>query len=355
MPAKRLVLRALEETGRTRAAFDPLLEMLPLVGPNFVTHLSNGRVVFDSDKMRKLDNILFKLKRNGHRVLIYSQMADMLDLLEVRIPVPPRGLTEQQVGIAPLTSFPFLCQQDFLTHRRYGYMRLTGATKLSDQRDMASAFQTRNDAFVFLLNTRAGGLGLNLTSVDTVRCYGPREILLCPIYQRHCHVDILFVRGSALLQVIFFDSDLNPTMDQQAVDRTHRLGQRKPVSVYRLVTKGTVEERILLHAHQKRNMQGMVTTRQTTLPGKEREMESSEVVSLLLGDVDVDMKVRVRQMQDVKRFADQAESLERAKLIERRQKRSKLQQEAPKLERQQVASPAIVKVILATAAGVAKR
>ena len=158
-----------------------------------------------------------------------------------------------------------------------------------------------------------------------------------------------------MLQVIFFDSDLNPTMDQQAVDRTHRLGQRKPVSVYRLVTKGTVEERILLHAHQKRNMQGMVTTRQTTLPGKEREMESSEVVSLLLGDVDVDMKVRVRQMQDVKRFADQAESLERAKLIERRQKRSKLQQEAPKLERQQVASPAIVKVILATAAGVAKR
>ena len=88
MPAKRLVLCALEETGRTKAALQPLAELLPLGDPNYVMPPSNGRVVFDSDKMRKLDKLLFKLKRNGHRVLLYSQMTTMLDLLEVRILVP---------------------------------------------------------------------------------------------------------------------------------------------------------------------------------------------------------------------------------------------------------------------------
>ena len=107
MPAKRLVLRALEETGRTKAPLHPLAELLPLGHPNFgmPPSTSNGRVVFDSDKMRKLDKLLFKLKRNGHRVLLYSQMTTMLDLLEVRILVPPTVL-RVELEIPPANAYP---------------------------------------------------------------------------------------------------------------------------------------------------------------------------------------------------------------------------------------------------------
>lgn len=77
------------------------------------------------------------------------------------------------------------------------------------------------DIFVFLLSTRAGGLGINLTAADTV---------------------------------IFYDSDWNPTTDEQAMDRAHRLGQTRQVTVYRLITKGTIEERILIRARQKHNV-----------------------------------------------------------------------------------------------------
>ena len=83
---------------------------------------------------------------------------------------------------------------------------------------MVNLFQQNNEIFCFLLSTRAGGLGVNLTAADTV---------------------------------IFYDNDWNPTMDAQATDRVHRIGQTKPVSVYRLITKNTVEERIVKRAKQK--------------------------------------------------------------------------------------------------------
>ena len=83
--------------------------------------------------------------------------------------------------------------------------------------------QARSDIFVFLLSTRAGGLGINLTAADTV---------------------------------IFYDSDWNPTVDQQAMDRAHRLGQTKQVTVYRLICKGTIEERIMQRAREKSEVSG---------------------------------------------------------------------------------------------------
>ena len=145
--------------------------------------------------------------------------------------------------------------------------------------------------------------------------------------------------------MIFVDSDANPTVDQRAVDRTHRLGQQKPVTVYRLITKGTIEELILLRARQNTTMQPVMLAEQTAMPGNEEDMKSSEIVSLLLDDVDVDVGGRAEQKQDKKRLADQAGSLDRAKLeIERCQKRSKLQ-DAPKLDRQQMASPITAKSI----------
>ena len=157
---------------------------------------SMRRFVTDSGKLAKLDQLLRQLKQDGHRVLLYFQMTRMVDLVE-----------------------------EYLTYRNYKYLRLDGSTKLEDRRDRVHDFQTRPEIFVFLLSTRAGGLGINLTAADTV---------------------------------IFYDSDWNPTIDSQAMDRAHRLGQTKQVTVYRMITRGTIEERIRKRALQKEEVQRVV-------------------------------------------------------------------------------------------------
>ncbi|KAJ2902193.1 putative ino80-like protein [Zalerion maritima] len=161
-----------------------------------ITVPSMRRFVTDSGKLAKLDELLFMLKEGGHRVLLYFQMTRMIDLME-----------------------------EYLTYRNWKYCRLDGSTKLEDRRDTVHDFQTRPEIFIFLLSTRAGGLGINLTSADTV---------------------------------IFYDSDWNPTIDSQAMDRAHRLGQTKQVTVYRLITRGTIEERIRKRALQKEEVQRVV-------------------------------------------------------------------------------------------------
>jgi DNA helicase INO80 len=138
-------------------------------------------------------------------------------------------------------------------------MRLDGSSKISDRRDMVADFQTRSDIFVFLLSTRAGGLGINLTAADTV---------------------------------IFYDSDWNPTVDQQAMDRAHRLGQTKQVTVYRLVCKGTIEERILQRAQEKSEIQRMVISGGTFKPDT---LKPTEVVSLLLDDEELERRFNQKQ------------------------------------------------------------
>ncbi|KAL4883279.1 SNF2 family N-terminal domain-containing protein [Aspergillus karnatakaensis] len=157
---------------------------------------SMRRFVTDSGKLAKLDELLRELKAGGHRVLLYFQMTRMIDLME-----------------------------EYLTYRNYKYCRLDGSTKLEDRRDTVADFQQRPDIFVFLLSTRAGGLGINLTAADTV---------------------------------IFYDSDWNPTIDSQAMDRAHRLGQTRQVTVYRLITRNTIEERIRKRALQKEEVQRVV-------------------------------------------------------------------------------------------------
>ncbi|KAF2484643.1 SNF2 family DNA-dependent ATPase domain-containing protein [Neohortaea acidophila] len=161
---------------------------------------SMRRFVTDSGKLARLDQLLRQLKEGGHRVLLYFQMTRMIDLME-----------------------------EYLTYRNYKYCRLDGSTKLEDRRDTVAAFQSSPDIFVFLLSTRAGGLGINLTAADTV---------------------------------IFYDSDWNPTIDSQAMDRAHRLGQTRQVTVYRLITRGTIEERIRKRALQKEEVQRVVISGQ---------------------------------------------------------------------------------------------
>jgi hypothetical protein len=137
----------------------------------------------DSGKLQVLDTLLERLKREGHRVLIFSQMTKLIDILE-----------------------------SFLRFRRYKFSRLDGQTALSTRRDLVRNFQTDESIFCFLLSTRAGGLGINLTSADTV---------------------------------IFYDNDWNPSSDQQAMDRVHRIGQTKEVRAKENMGWGVRKVRVL--------------------------------------------------------------------------------------------------------------
>mmetsp|Transcript_1030 Transcript_1030/g.2512 ORF Transcript_1030/g.2512 Transcript_1030/m.2512 type:complete len:1250 (-) Transcript_1030:57-3806(-) len=164
--------------------------------PNFVELAVPLKLLHDSAKLKSLDELLRTLFIEGHRVLIFCQMTRMLDILE-----------------------------DYLYLRKYSYLRMDGSTAIGERRDLIDEFQKNSAVFAFILSTRAGGLGVNLTAADTV---------------------------------IFYDIDWNPTMDAQATDRVHRIGQTKAVTVYRIITANTVEERILKRAKQKQTVQSTV-------------------------------------------------------------------------------------------------
>ncbi|KJZ80588.1 hypothetical protein HIM_00438 [Hirsutella minnesotensis 3608] len=147
-------------------------------------------LIASSGKMMLLDQLLSKLKKDGHRVLIFSQMVKMLDILG-----------------------------DYLSLRGYKFQRLDGTIAAGPRRMAINHFNAEDsEDFCFLLSTRAGGLGINLMTADTV---------------------------------VIFDSDWNPQADLQAMARAHRIGQKKPVNIYRLVSKETVEEEVLERARNK--------------------------------------------------------------------------------------------------------
>merc|ERR1711997_561424 len=146
-----------------------------------------------SGKFELMDRILPKLKASGHRVLMFCQMTQCMTIIE-----------------------------DYFNFKGYRFHRLDGMTKADERGDMLKVFNSKDsEYFIFLLSTRAGGLGLNLQTADTV---------------------------------IIFDSDWNPHQDLQAQDRAHRIGQQNEVRVLRLMTVNSVEERILAAAKYKLNM-----------------------------------------------------------------------------------------------------
>ncbi|KAJ4296768.1 ATP-dependent DNA helicase Hrp3 [Kalmusia sp. IMI 367209] len=160
-------------------------------------------LITTSGKMMLLDRLLAKLKADGHRVLIFSQMVHMLDILT-----------------------------DYMRLRNYQYQRLDGTVPASDRKIAIDHFNApESEDYCFLLSTRAGGLGINLMTADTV---------------------------------VLFDSDWNPQADLQAMARAHRIGQQKPVSVYRLVSKDTIEEEILERARNKRMLEFITIQRGVT-------------------------------------------------------------------------------------------
>ena len=174
--------------------------------------------------------------------------------------------------------------EEYLIYRQYKYLRLDGASKISDRRDMVTDWQTRPELFVFLLSTRAGGLGINLTAADTV---------------------------------IFYDHDWNPSNDSQAMDRAHRLGQTKQVTVYRLITKGTIDERIVKLARNKKEVQDIVV-------GNKAYSESGmarpqEIVSLLLDDDELADSILRRKQADEAQLAQGKAENARAMHARRRQ------------------------------------
>ncbi|KAF9010521.1 P-loop containing nucleoside triphosphate hydrolase protein [Cyathus striatus] len=147
-------------------------------------------LVMNSGKMVLLDKLLVRLKQDGHRVLIFSQMVRMLDILS-----------------------------DYMSLRGYQHQRLDGMVSSEARKKSIAHFNTPGSPdFAFLLSTRAGGLGINLETADTV---------------------------------IIFDSDWNPQNDLQAMARAHRIGQKSHVSVYRFVSKDTMEEDVLERAKKK--------------------------------------------------------------------------------------------------------
>ena len=175
-------------------------------------------------------------------------------------------------------------------------MRLDGSSKIHERRDMVADFQTRQDIFVFLLSTWAGGLGINLTAADTV---------------------------------IFYDSDWNPTVDQQAMDRAHRfvkeivlmsdidlqmsrLGQTRQVTVYRLICKGTIEERILQRAREKSEIHRMVI-QGGSFKGKAGDLKPKEVVSLLLDDDEIENRVKVKIEEEVEKESEKKKETKKVK------------------------------------------
>ncbi|XP_024535951.1 protein PHOTOPERIOD-INDEPENDENT EARLY FLOWERING 1 [Selaginella moellendorffii] len=151
---------------------------------------------FDCGKLQQLSVLLRRLKSEGHRALIFTQMTKMLDILE-----------------------------SFINLYGYNYMRLDGSTKPEQRQILMQRFNTNPKIFLFILSTRSGGVGINLVGADTV---------------------------------IFYDSDWNPAMDQQAQDRCHRIGQTREVHIYRLVSESTIEENILKKANQKRFLDNLV-------------------------------------------------------------------------------------------------
>ncbi|XP_060001130.1 transcription activator BRG1 isoform X20 [Lagenorhynchus albirostris] len=146
-----------------------------------------------SGKFELLDRILPKLRATNHKVLLFCQMTSLMTIME-----------------------------DYFAYRGFKYLRLDGTTKAEDRGMLLKTFnEPGSEYFIFLLSTRAGGLGLNLQSADTV---------------------------------IIFDSDWNPHQDLQAQDRAHRIGQQNEVRVLRLCTVNSVEEKILAAAKYKLNV-----------------------------------------------------------------------------------------------------
>ncbi|KAL6859638.1 SNF2 family N-terminal domain-containing protein [Trichoderma novae-zelandiae] len=186
-------------------------------GPPYTT---DEHLIYNAGKMKVLDKLLARLQKQGSRVLIFSQMSRLLDILE-----------------------------DYCVFRQYKYCRIDGGTAHEDRIAAIDDYnRPGSEKFVFLLTTRAGGLGINLTTADIV---------------------------------ILYDSDWNPQADLQAMDRAHRIGQTKQVVVYRFVTENAIEEKVLERAAQKLRLDQVVIQQGRAQVAAKAAANKDELLSMI--------------------------------------------------------------------------
>uniref|UniRef100_A0A663DPT9 Chromodomain-helicase-DNA-binding protein 1-like n=1 Tax=Aquila chrysaetos chrysaetos TaxID=223781 RepID=A0A663DPT9_AQUCH len=215
------------ETGRKVTLQNVLIQLRKCVAHPY---LFNGvepepfeigdHIVEASGKLCLLDKLLSFLYAGGHRVLLFSQMTQLLDIL-----------------------------QDYMDYRGYSYERLDGSVR-GEERHLAIKNFGQQPIFIFLLSTRAGGVGMNLTAADTV---------------------------------IFTDSDFNPQNDLQAIARAHRIGQHKPVKIIRLIGRDTIEEIIYRRAASKLRLTNAIVEGGQFALGAPKPQGAAELQALLTG------------------------------------------------------------------------
>uniref|UniRef100_A0A914H4M4 Uncharacterized protein n=1 Tax=Globodera rostochiensis TaxID=31243 RepID=A0A914H4M4_GLORO len=185
-------------------------------GPPYTT---DKHLVENCGKMLLLDKLLARLKEQGSRVLIFSSMTRVLDVLE-----------------------------DYCWWRGFNYCRLDGNTAHEDRQKSIDEYNAPNsEKFIFMLTARAGGLGINLATADVV---------------------------------IIYDSDWNPQVDLQAMDRAHRIGQTKQVRIFRFITENTVEERIIEKAEMKLRLDNIVI-QQGRLAENQKTLGKDEMLAMI--------------------------------------------------------------------------
>ena len=190
-------------------------------GPPFTTDM---HLIENSGKMVLLDKLLPKLKARDSRVLIFSQMTRLLDILE-----------------------------DYCLFRGYKYCRIDGSTDGVVRQEAIDAYNSEgSEKFIFLLSTRAGGLGINLATADTV---------------------------------VLYDSDWNPQVDLQAMDRAHRIGQKKEVQVFRFCSESTIEEKVIEKAYKKLKLDALVI-QQGRLQGSKKAVTKDDLLEMVRSGAD---------------------------------------------------------------------
>jgi len=204
-------------------------------GPPYI----EGDHVWEScGKMQLLHKLLIRLKAEGHRVLVFTQMTRMLDILE-----------------------------DYCRFIGLEYCRLDGQTNAVIRDEQIDAFNAPGSSkFVFLLSTRAGGLGVNLQTADTV---------------------------------IIYDSDWNPQMDLQAQDRAHRVGQTKQVRVFRFMTGNSVEEKIVERADKKLYLDAVVIQQGRLVESSGNKLANSELQQMVRFGADEIFKASTGAVTDL--------------------------------------------------------
>merc|ERR1712080_276531 len=172
-------------------------------------------------KFQLLDDLLPEMKGNGDRVLIFSQFTMLLDVLE-----------------------------RYLRIRSHKYLRLDGQTPVQERQALIDKFNRDEGIFIFILSTRAGGLGINLTAANTV---------------------------------ILHDLDFNPYNDKQAEDRVHRVGQTREVKVIRFTSEDTIEEGIYTIAQEKLKLEQDVTAEESDVGKKVKKKDVARLLQSALG------------------------------------------------------------------------